>query len=136
MSDVVCDTSVVLKWFHEDGESEVDEARALLEAHTKGRLTAWVLELTFYELANVLIRSLGWSAPQVAAQLDDLRTISPVLVAGQDVLRRAAELAEQHSLTFYDALYSAAAELHGAKLVTADEALIASGLGVRLSSSS
>ena len=78
------------------GEADVLEARALIEAHTEGRLTAWVLELTFYELANVLLRSLGWDAAQVVAQLDDLRAISPVLVAGPDVLRRAAEVAEQH----------------------------------------
>ena len=131
MSAVVCDTSIVLKWFHEEGEQELEEARALLEGHRAGTLTTWILELTFYELGNVLLRSLGWRAPEVADQLDDLRAICPVLAPTPDALRRAAELAELHALTFYDALYAATAQLHGAALATADEALLASGLGVR-----
>ena len=131
MTEVVCDTSVVLKWFHEEGEQEIQEARALLEAHRAGRLASWILELTFYELGNVLLRSLGWRASEVADQLDDLRAICPVLEPAPDALRLAAVLAEKHALTFYDALYPATAQLHGAVLATADEALLASGLGVR-----
>ena len=131
MSDIVCDTSVVLKWFHEEGEPEVEESRELLEGHRAGDLTAWILELTFYEVANVLLRSLGWSAGKVADQLDDLRAISPVLEVPPDALRRAAELAAVHKLTFYDALYAAAAERHGARLVSTDEALLAAGLAER-----
>ena len=131
MTDVVCDTSIVLKWFHEKGEPELEEARTVLDAHREGRLTAWILELTFYELGNVLLRSLGWNAHDVADQLDDLRAICPVLTPSPDVLRRAAELAEEHALTYYDAIYAAMADLHGAILTTADEALLASGLGVR-----
>jgi predicted nucleic acid-binding protein len=131
LTDVVCDTSVVLKWFHEEGEQEVEQARALLAAHRGGLLTTWILELTFYELGNILVRSLGWRATDVADQLDDLRAICPVLDPAADALRRAAELAETHALTFYDALYAATAQLHGAALATADERLLASGLGVR-----
>ena len=131
MTEVVCDTSVVLKWFHDEGEQEVEEARALLEAHRTGRSTCWILELTFYELGNVLLRSLGWHASDVADQLDDLRTICPVLTPAADALRLASVLAEEHALTFYDALYAATAQLHGAVLATADKALLASSLGVR-----
>lgn len=36
---LLLDTSVVLKWFHADGEAEVAEARALLHAHRDGRDT-------------------------------------------------------------------------------------------------
>ena len=131
MIDVVCDTSIVLKWFHEEGEKEVEDARGLLEAHRAGRLTAWILELTFYELANVLLRSLAWRGPEVADQLDDLRAIAPVAAVDADALRRAAELSETHELTCYDALYAATAQLRGAALATADDALLGSGLGVR-----
>src|SRR5262245_23655587 len=70
-TDVVCDASIVLKWFHEDGEAEVEAARELLDAHRAGRITAWVLDLTFYEVGNVLLRALGWSASEAAAQLED-----------------------------------------------------------------
>jgi predicted nucleic acid-binding protein len=131
MTHIVCDTSVVLKWFHEEGEQEVEEARALLGAHRAGLLTTWVLDLTFYELGNILLRSLGWRAAEVADQLDDLRAICPVLAPGADALRLGAELAEAHAVTFYDALYAATAQLQGAPLATSEEALLASGLGLR-----
>ena len=45
VTDVVCDASVVLKWFHHEGEQEVEEARTLLAAHQAGLLTAWILDL-------------------------------------------------------------------------------------------
>ncbi len=129
VTDVVCDTSVVLKWFHHEGEQEVDEARALLAAHQVGLLTAWILDLTLYELGNVLLRSLGWPAADVAAQLDDLSAICAALTPSADELRLAAYLAEEHALTFYDAAYAAAARSRGAHLATADRALLDAGVG-------
>ena len=76
VTDVVCDASIVLKWFHDEGEQDVDEARVLLSAHQAGLITAWILDLTLYEVGNVLLRALGWPAADVAAQLDDLGAIS------------------------------------------------------------
>ncbi len=49
-------TSVVLTWFHEEGESEVSQARDLSQAHREGRERLLVLDLTAYELGNVLLR--------------------------------------------------------------------------------
>ena len=66
-TDVVCDTSVVLEWFHEEGETDVEDARRLLAAHRAGSITAWVVDLTFYELGNVLLRALRWRAANVAS---------------------------------------------------------------------
>lgn len=45
MTELLVDTSVVLKWFHSDGEADVDEARLLLAAHRDGHVTARVLDL-------------------------------------------------------------------------------------------
>jgi predicted nucleic acid-binding protein len=129
VTDVVCDASVILKWFHDEGEQEVEESRKLLAAHRAGELTAWILDLTFYELGNVLLRALGWRAAEVAAQLDDLRAICAVLAPSAGDLRLAAELAETHRLTFYDAVYAATARGRGAALATADQALLESGAG-------
>src|SRR6266480_7021621 len=119
--DVVCDASVVLEWFHDEAESDVEDARRLLGAHRSGSITAWVLELTFYELGNVLLRALRWRAADVADQLDDLRAICSVVPIGAADQRPAAQLAEEHGLTFYDAVYAAAARSRGSVLATADK---------------
>lgn len=130
VTDVVCDASIVLKWFQDEGEKDGGEARVLLSAHQAGLLTAWILDLTLYGVGNVLLRGLGWPAADVAAQLDDLGTICPSLTLGTAELRLAAQLAEEHALTFHDAAYAAAARSRGAALATADMALLDAGAGV------
>ena len=129
VTDVVCDASIVLKWFHEEGEPGVEDARRLLAAHRSASITAWVLDLTFYELGNVLLRAVGWSAADVADQLDDLRAICGVLALGAPEQRIAAGLAHEHALTFYDAANVAAAQARGALLATCDKALLDAGVG-------
>jgi predicted nucleic acid-binding protein len=120
---------VLIKWFHDTGESELAEARAIRDAHLSGELDAHVLDLAIYEVGNVLARALKWTAADVSDQLDDLLVIvgSPIVMA-QGWLRDAAVLAEKHVLSFYDASWAAAAAALGVSLVSADRRLLAVGL--------
>jgi predicted nucleic acid-binding protein len=126
---LLVDTSVLIKWFHDAGESELSEARALRDAHIRGDLTAHVLDSAIYEVGNVLARALKWTATDIAEQLDDLLVIvgSPISMA-QAWLRDAAELAERHTLSFYDASWAATAAALGVSLVSADRRLTAARL--------
>jgi predicted nucleic acid-binding protein len=126
---LLIDTSVLIKWFHDAGESELAEARAIRDAHVRGDLDAHVLDLAIYEVGNVLGRALTWTATDVGDQLDDLLAIvgSPIVMA-QGWLRDAAVLAETHVLSFYDASWAAAAAALGVSLVSADRRLLAAGL--------
>lgn len=129
MSHLLIDTSVVLKWFHTSGESEVQESRALRNAHIRGDIEIHVLDLGLYELGNVLVRSLGWTAADVAAQLGDLITVCGPLVAFDPAWApEASELAVGKALTFYDAAWAAAARQLQIPLVTADSALLNAGV--------
>ena len=122
------DTSVVIKWFHEEGESDVEPARRLLTAHRTGGARLFLLDLVVYELGNVLVRALRRPAPAVAQQLDLLhRLCGPLVHPAPSWHVRAARLAEQHRLTFYDASWAAAAEALDCELVTADRQLLAVG---------
>ncbi|MGH2854999.1 MAG: type II toxin-antitoxin system VapC family toxin [Solirubrobacteraceae bacterium] len=131
MTDVLCDTSIVVKWFHESGETEVAQARAILEAHTDRTLTAVVLDLTVYELGNVAARALGLPGDRVVAILDRLELICDEgLRLSPRARRDAAELAAAHRLSFYDAAYWAVARERGITLVTADAELLRVGAGL------
>ncbi len=131
MTDVLCDTSVVLKWFHSAGESEVEQARAILDAHTAGTLNASVPDLTTYELGNVAARALGLQAERVIGVLDRLELIcGEGLRLSPRARKDAAELAVAHRLTFYDAAYWALARERGIVLVTADTELLEAGAGL------
>ena len=91
MTWLLIDTSVLIKWFHSAGESELGQARALLSAHASGELEALTLDLATYEVGNVLTRALRWPAAAVADQLDDLHVIlGPMLIMAPAWLRRAA----------------------------------------------
>lgn len=129
MTRLLIDTSVLIKWFHTDGESELDQARRLRSAHLTGELDAHMLDLATYEIGNVLSRALRWTATDVADQLDDLHAIlGPPLVMPPAWLRRAATLAHLHMMSFYDASWAATAAELGIPLISADRRLLDVGL--------
>ena len=131
---LLVDTSVVVKWFHSDGEAEVEQARFLLQAHRAGAERLLVLDLGAYELGNVLLRPLRMPAPVVVEALTLLRTLCGPLVHPRPSWQHAAaELAEQHRLTFYDASWAAAAQALQCPLVSADRLLLVAGLAVTAS---
>jgi predicted nucleic acid-binding protein len=130
--DVVSDANVALKWFHSEGEEEVAEARALLDAHKERTVALSVLDLTAYEVGNALMRGrAGAEADQVAIVLEALAEVCPALRPRPEELRRATALAAQHKLTLYDAAYAAVAESREATLATLDRALLKAGLGTK-----
>lgn len=129
MTTLLVDTSVLIKWFHSEGEAEVAEARALREATRRGDIETRVIDLALYEMGDVLLRSLHWSGSDVADQLDDLIVIcgSPLAVAA-DWLRQASVLGAAKGLTFYDACWAAVAQALRISLVSADTQLVDAGL--------
>jgi predicted nucleic acid-binding protein len=129
VTTLLVDTSVLVKWFHSEGESELAEARAIRHATQIGDIQARVIDLALYEMGNVLVRALGWSGSDVADQLDDLIVIcGPPLAMAGEWLRQAATIGSTHGLTFYDAAWAAAASSLGVSLVSADTQLLAAGL--------
>jgi predicted nucleic acid-binding protein len=129
LTTILVDTSVVIKWFHAEGEMELAEARAIRDANQRGDLDARVLDLAMYEVGNVLLTRLRWRPADIADQLEDVIAIcgSP-LVMEAEWLRDAAFLAVRHRLTFYDAAWAAAARGMSIALVSADTQLLAAGL--------
>jgi predicted nucleic acid-binding protein len=128
--DVVSDASVALNW--SEGEQELEEARAVLEAHWSRLVALVVLDLTAYEIGNALLRSRAEAtAEQVAVVLEALDEVCPAVRPDTVELRFAAELAVRHRLTLYDAVYAAVARNRDATLLTLDQALIEARLGIR-----
>jgi predicted nucleic acid-binding protein len=128
--DIVSDANVALKWFHERGEEEVLPARELLARHRARAVVLHVLDLTFYEVGNALLRgSANATASQVAVVLGALREVVLTVNPDDDDFALATELADAHGLTFYDAAYAAVAQRRGARLLTLDRQLLGAGLG-------
>lgn len=130
--NVVSDANVALKWFHAEGEEEVESARALLDAHKERTVALSVLDLTVYEVGNALMRGrAGADAEQAATVIEALAEICPPIRPSLEEMREASRLAERHELTLYDAAYAAVAQSRSAELATLDRALLEAGLGIR-----
>lgn len=130
--DAVSDANVALKWFHAEGEEEVEPSRALLAGQRERTLALWMLDLTPYEVGNALLRGRpSVEADRVAEVLDALAVVCPAISPAPDDLREAARLAEAHDLTLYDAAYAAVAKRRDAELATLDRKLLQAGLGRR-----
>lgn len=117
MTEAVLDASVVLKWFHGEGEANVDAARRLRSQFEAGELRVLAPPLLWLEILNVAARRWRWSASQLdrlAASLPELgfEILEPELAVVADW---AAE-----GLTAYDAAYVATAEVAGVALITDD----------------
>ena len=127
MTTLLLDASVLLAAF--DSEDDYYEpARALLEDDAA---TLATLDLARYEVANVAVRA--WRAPESVAPLlaaiERLANDGGVLTSTDSHLARAAELAERHTISVYDAAYAAAASDAGHRLVSCDQRdLISKGL--------
>ena len=115
MNEAVLDASVVLKWFHSEGEGHVDLARQLRKRFEDGELRVLAPQLLWLEMLNVAARRWGW--PQAELEQLGFELLEPELPR---VARWAAT-----GLTAYDAAYVAVAEQAGAQLITDDEQIVA-----------
>jgi predicted nucleic acid-binding protein len=128
MTIAVCDTSVVAKWFLDDNESAVPEARAIRAAAASGALQLHALELVLYELGNAMLRRTNLKAPEIGDRLHALQlAVTSIHALGQALAAAAARLARQRALTYYDGAHLALALALDAPLVSADSALIDAG---------
>jgi predicted nucleic acid-binding protein len=119
VTTLLLDASVLLAAF--DPEDNYHEpARGLLEDDGVSLAT---LDLARYEITNVAVRA--WRAPRSVAPLlaavERLANYGGVLLSTDTLLTRAAEIAERHTISVYDAAYAAAADEGGHRLVSCDE---------------
>ncbi|HVQ60165.1 MAG TPA: PIN domain-containing protein [Solirubrobacterales bacterium] len=129
MNTLLLDSSVVLAAF-DQGDRHHEEARALLGDNG---VTLATLDLARYEVANVAI--CGWKAPEAVSTLlgalEQIGGDGGVLPSTASLLARAAEVAELHGISVYDAAYVAAAADGDRRLVSCDARdLVSKGLAV------
>ncbi|PKQ20127.1 MAG: hypothetical protein CVT66_06590 [Actinobacteria bacterium HGW-Actinobacteria-6] len=121
MTTCVCvDTSVAFKWFAPADEPGLDEALALLRAHRDGEIALLAPSIMRVEVTNAL-RYSGCSAEALRGVIEDLTRFHIDFVEPDDgILSHAAELALEHGLSVYDALFLAVAIERGCVLISAD----------------
>jgi predicted nucleic acid-binding protein len=118
VSTLLLDASVILAAF--DSDDELHGPSQTLLANPDVTLTT--LDLARYEVANVAVRSwceYGRVAPLLEA-IDRISGDGGVIPSTTALLSRAAKLADDHTISVYDAAYIAAADQAGGTLVSCD----------------
>jgi predicted nucleic acid-binding protein len=126
---LLLDASVLLAAFDPEDEHH-ESSRTLLKDDEP---TLATLDLARYEVANVAIRA--WRAPDsvapILSAIDRLAEDGGVIAATTPLLAQAAEIAERHEISVYDATYAAVAGDLGHRLVSCDKRdLVSRGLAV------
>jgi len=121
MTTYILDTSVVLKWFNQTGESDVSLARKIYSDFTSGNIKIVIPSLLFLELLNVLLKAKKINARQIDKLVKDLFLLPFVIKdPTETVLGKACHLAEKYELTVYDGLFLALAQEEKCQLISAD----------------
>ena len=121
MNGFVLDTSVVLKWFSEFGENDLDRALGLRRTLLERTILFTVPELLFYELSNALRYNPNLSPEDVQEAVDsvlemglDVRRVDKIVMA------KAISIAFQYDVTVYDAYFLALSWAEKKPLILAD----------------
>lgn len=91
------------------------------------------IDLARYEVTNVAVAA--WRAPEESVVLlgliETLRADGGIIAPSADTFLRAADIAEEHQISAYDAAYAAASDETRRQLVSCDERdLVSNGLAI------
>ncbi|HMJ02304.1 MAG TPA: type II toxin-antitoxin system VapC family toxin [Conexibacter sp.] len=127
---LLLDSSVWLAWMRADDEPNHEAATAIVARSYTREVELRLLDLTLYELGNVIVRA--WQRPSEVADgfVSHVTTVveAPPLVPTAAERRVAHQLAERHRLSVYDATYAAVAKERRLTLISGDNALLTAGL--------
>jgi len=123
MKNYVVDASVIIKWvLGDERESDHEKAMNLLNEWCEGYADISAPELWKFEVGNFLGRSLNDEASEKMDTLLDLNIKG--IEFTDKMFRQCFAWMKDHSITFYDASYLAAAFEVGGVLITADEKFV------------
>ena len=120
------DASVGIKWFSSENEDKVEIAQILLEKNLTGEIEIIVPDLFFFEILNSFLYKKNFSSDAILKILNSLKLMHMQIVyPDMELMEDVLKIAYKQSITFYDALYVAAAKKQDCILLTEDTKLLA-----------
>ncbi len=124
MKRYVLDTSVVIKWFSDHDEADLDKAIALRDGIFDGSKSIVVPDLLLYELANALRHNPHFNYEDVSSAVQSVIDMGfETRTAEGPLLERSIQTAYKFNITVYDACFLAVAHIENKPLITADDKL-------------
>jgi len=116
----VVDASVVLKWFCQPNERDVDRAYLLREQVREGKIDIQAPELLIYEITNVLRYKQDLKVDDLDKAIESIFEMRMLGSVSKSTMKKAVQIARKYDATIYDATYLAFAEDLRCPLITAD----------------
>jgi predicted nucleic acid-binding protein len=121
----IVDSSVVLKWFVQTGESDWRQARELRAAYLQKRCILRCPEYLVLELANALKMGRRFTTAEIRVISESVRALNLALEPLRwSTLDMAVDLSSSLNTAVYDSYFLASAIESGSQLVTADDAFV------------
>lgn len=118
----VLDSSVVIKWFSDEEDS--DKALAIREAYAEGTANITCPDLIIYEISNALRYNKSLKEKDVKDSVNSLISMGiTIVVPTKQIIELSISIAYQHGITVYDASFIALAQELNFNYVTADDKL-------------
>lgn len=118
MKPIVVDSSVTVKWINQIDEKLLDQADELLADAQAGSINLLAPELSKYEIGNALLNK-KLNLPQAYKSLGTVYRLPVTFVPEtEELANQTYRIAQQGSITYYDASFVALAKREKAVLVT------------------
>lgn len=115
---VVLDTSVIVKWFV--NETESDKANNLLQIVTRGKLSIVIPDMALAEITNAIRFTKVIACERCQMHIQNLFNIEPEIITLKEIIQKVVALVYATELTSYDASFIVIAEEMHIPLITAD----------------
>lgn len=119
MTDIIIDTSVVIKWFSAAKEENITQADKIQEEITTGNINAICPQIIFLELVNALKFGKDFDKKDCLQAITDFRDL-PLKFIETPETSELITIMYKHELTSYDAAFVALAISKNIPLITAD----------------
>lgn len=118
-SKIVVDTSILVKWFNQTDEKNLEKADKIMDAVLSGETELILPELSKYELGNVLLKKKQLTPDQAYISLETAYALPITFVSEtEEQARNTYKTAFNLGITYYDASFISLAKQVGATLVT------------------
>ena len=117
------DASVILKWFAQDRESDLEKALQLRNDFRERKIDLLCPELLIYEIANVLRYKEDLEEKVILKAIISIYEMEILMLVNPKIMGSAVRLASKYGITVYDSTYLSFAQHLGWHLITADKKL-------------
>lgn len=122
---IIIDASVGVKWFSSENEKKVELAAELQKKHFMGKIELNAPDLFIFEVLNAIIYKNKFNISEINNIYNSLKLLYlKIIIPDDNIITNAISLSVKLNLSYYDAVYMAAAQKMEALLITEDKKIL------------